>query len=117
MPGFLKIFKTPVVKVTSRGTPWVYYTEKQYEEAKLNPPWPANAKHKYYKGLGTSTPKEAKEYFKDLAIHMYDISYSDDDGDKLDMAFNKKRASDRRTGLPTLAMTLVRKTLRPSQSL
>jgi len=103
MPGFLKIFKTPVVKVTSRGTPWVYYTEKQYEEAKLNPPWPANAKHKYYKGLGTSTPKEAKEYFKDLAIHMYDISYTDDESDKLDMAFNKKRASDRRTWLTNIS--------------
>jgi len=102
-PGFLKIFKTPVVKVTSRGQPWVYYTEKQYEEAKANPPWPANAKHKYYKGLGTSTPKEAKEYFRDLNTHLYDISYTDDDSDKLDMAFNKKRASDRRTWLTDIS--------------
>lgn len=102
IPGYLKIFKTPVVKVTSRGTPWVYYTEKQYEDAKLNPPWPSNAKHKYYKGLGTSTPKEAKEYFKDLNTHLYNISYTDDDSDKLDMAFNKKRASDRRDWLTNI---------------
>lgn len=98
-PGFLKIFKTPVVKVTWRGGSVSFYTEKQYEEAKLAPTWPSSAKHKYYKGLGTSTPKEAKDYFRDLDTHLYDIDYSDVDGDKIDMAFNKKRASDRREWL------------------
>ena len=106
MPGFLKVFKTPVVKVSTRtgNNQWVYYTEKQYEEAKLNPPWPANAKHKYYKGLGTSTPKEAKEYFRDLGTHLYDLTYSDIDSDKLDMAFNKKRAADRREWLKNISI-------------
>lgn len=102
-PGFLKIFKTPVVKVSWRGGSQSFYTEKQYELAKAAKTWPANAKHKYYKGLGTSTPKEAKEYFRDLDTHLYDISYSDIDGDKIDMAFSKKRAADRRSWLTDIS--------------
>ena len=68
--GFLKIFKTPVVKVTAKNQVWPFYTQKNYEEALQNPPWPANAKHKYYKGLGTSTPTEAKNYFRNLSTHL-----------------------------------------------
>lgn len=32
-------------------------------------------KVKYYKGLGTSTDKEAMEYFKDIATHKMDFDY------------------------------------------
>ena len=100
--GFLKIFKTPVVKVTHKNQSWPFYTERQYEEALKTPPWPASAKHKYYKGLGTSTPTEAKNYFRNLSTHLYDIDYSDADNDYVDMAFNKKRAADRRNWLSNI---------------
>lgn len=100
--GFLKIFKTPVVKVTTKNQVWPFYTQKNYEEALQNPPWPANAKHKYYKGLGTSTPTEAKNYFRNLLTHLYDVSYTEEDSDNVDMAFNKKRAADRRNWLSNI---------------
>lgn len=34
-------------------------------------------KIKYYKGLGTSTDKEAQEYFSDLRKHRIDFEYVD----------------------------------------
>mgnify|MGYP001490134740 CR=1 FL=1 len=46
----------------------VFYTLQDYEK------WKESHKGwsiKYYKGLGTSTPKEAKEYFKDMKIVNY----------------------------------------------
>ena len=54
-------------------------------------------KIKYYKGLGTNTPKEAKEYFRDIDQHRLLFDYEGDEADELiDMAFNKKKADDRK---------------------
>uniref|UniRef100_M4B4Y5 DNA topoisomerase 2 n=1 Tax=Hyaloperonospora arabidopsidis (strain Emoy2) TaxID=559515 RepID=M4B4Y5_HYAAE len=55
---------------------------------------------KYYKGLGTSTSSEGREYFSDLDKHLVDFHWSGDgDGDALDMVFNKARAVDRKAWL------------------
>lgn len=52
---------------------------------------------KYYKGLGTSTPAEAKEYFKAFVDHHRPFHWNSDlDGELLDMVFDKERAADRR---------------------
>ena len=52
---------------------------------------------KYYKGLGTSTPAEAKEYFAAFVNNLRPFRWkSDSDGEMLDMVFDKKRAADRR---------------------
>lgn len=52
---------------------------------------------KYYKGLGTSTPAEAKEYFAAFVNNLRPFLWkSDADGECLDMVFDKKRAADRR---------------------
>ena len=52
---------------------------------------------KYYKGLGTSTPTEAKQYFSAFDNHFCPFrSNSDVDGELVDMVFDKKRAADRR---------------------
>lgn len=51
-------------------------------------------------GLGTSTSKEAKEYFTDMARHRIRFRYGGQDDDmSLDMAFSKKRIEDRKTWL------------------
>lgn len=44
-------------------------------------------------GLGTSTAKEAKEYFAALDTHQLEFEWKDDkrDDDLIDMAFSKKR--------------------------
>lgn len=48
-------------------------------------------------GLGTSTPKEGREYFRDLDKHKKDFIWEDDfDGNAIEMAFSKKKAEDRK---------------------
>lgn len=95
--GFVQIFKTPIVKVGQ----YSYFTMKEYQLACKNPPWPKNAKHKHYKGLGTSTPAEAKEYFRNMQQHVIDMEWTEDD-DPIDMAFRKNRANDRRQWLANI---------------
>jgi len=102
-PGYVQVFHTPIVKVKHGTREWPFYTIEQYEEAKKNPPWPACAKHKHYKGLGTSTHKEAKSYFKEMAEHVVNMEWDETDDDKIDMAFRKSRAADRRNWLSNIA--------------
>ena len=50
---------------------------------------------KYYKGLGTSGAKEAKEYFREFKT--MDFFLKETCFNSIDMAFNPKRADDRKT--------------------
>lgn len=75
--GFLKEFVTPILKV-SRGNQVVqsFFTIPEYEnwaEGKDLKPF----KIKYYKGLGTSTAKEAKDYFSEIDTHKIEFEYND----------------------------------------
>jgi DNA topoisomerase-2 len=68
---------------------------------------------KYYKGLGTSTGKEFKEYFENKKI--VDFTHSGDTCDnEIDMVLNKKRADDRKTWLATYSRDRYLDTLQPS---
>jgi DNA topoisomerase II len=52
-------------------------------------------------GLGTSTAKEAKEYFAKIDTHQIPFDWEDDERDAnlIEMAFDKKRQKDRKTWL------------------
>tara|TARA_B100000963_G_scaffold346874_1_gene352600 strand:- start:1295 stop:5023 length:3729 start_codon:yes stop_codon:yes gene_type:complete len=94
--GFVTSMVTPIVKAWKGKTEEVFYTLQDYHKYfhnKSKSGW----KIKYYKGLGTSSSKEAKEYFKKLNI----ISYARDVKltNKLDLAFNSTRSGDRKTWL------------------
>ena len=52
---------------------------------------------KYYKGLGTSTRDEAKEYFTNPSSVKF--IYDEQSDEAIDMAFNKQRADDRKQWL------------------
>ena len=57
-------------------------------------------KIKYYKGLGTSTAKEAKEYFADLQKNTKNFTYEcEEDGRLIEMVFSKKHVDDRKRWL------------------
>lgn len=94
IPNFLQVFITPIVKCSKNKQTHVFYTTPEYQVwcDKNNPrQW----KIKYYKGLGTSSAKEAKEYFSNLdknRLHFEIIQ----DGAQIDMCFNKKRVEDRK---------------------
>ncbi len=95
MDGFNKSMLTPIVKATKGKNVKSFYNLSDYEK------WKNDKKGwsiKYYKGLGTSTPKEAKEYFRDMKIVNYVFEEEKSD-EAIELAFNKKRADDRKKWL------------------
>lgn len=98
--GFLTSMLTPIIKATNnRGNEVIeFYNMSDYErwcetDIAKNGSW----KIKYYKGLGTSNDQEAKEYFKNMKKITY--KYDKDADEVIDLAFNKKRADDRKEWL------------------
>ena len=75
---FLEEFITPIVKV-SKGKndekTLSFYSIPEFSEWKQATPNWNTWTVKYYKGLGTSTSKEAKEYFTNMLRHRIKFSY------------------------------------------
>jgi DNA topoisomerase-2 len=94
IPGFICFMNTPILKATKNNNQLSFYNNGEYEEWKKT-----NDTHgwkiKYYKGLGTSTKNEFREYFENPKIVNFTYSGTQCD-DVIDMAFNKKRAEDRK---------------------
>jgi DNA topoisomerase-2 len=92
MVGFMN---TPIIKARKGKQEKLFYNDAEYETWKQSDPsgWAI----KYYKGLGTSTAKEFKEYFQHKKFVMF--SYDEAARDAIDMVFNKKRADDRKVWL------------------
>eukprot|EP00747_Dinoflagellata_sp_TGD_P131240 gnl/TRDRNA2_/TRDRNA2_174938_c5_seq12.p1 gnl/TRDRNA2_/TRDRNA2_174938_c5~~gnl/TRDRNA2_/TRDRNA2_174938_c5_seq12.p1 ORF type:complete len:1368 (-),score=440.69 gnl/TRDRNA2_/TRDRNA2_174938_c5_seq12:62-4108(-) len=97
MEGFMKEFITPIVKVTKGEAKHTFFTLPEYNAWKQDNNDGAGWKCKYYKGLGTSTSQEGREYFADLENHEIEFRYTGpEEDDLIDMAFNSKRADDRK---------------------
>ena len=91
--GFITSLLTPIVKVIKGKTQHSFYTLQDFDKWILQNNrlgWTIN----YYKGLGTSTPKEGKEYFRDYKQVIY--QWDDKSEESMDMAFNKNRTDDRK---------------------
>ena len=98
IPGFITALLTPIVKAT-KGSGKKAKTHQFYNGVEFQTWLDANNggrgyKIKYYKGLGTSTPQEAKEYFKEFKQTIY--QYDDRTEGTIDKAFNGDRADDRK---------------------
>jgi DNA topoisomerase-2 len=96
IPGFIGFMNTPILKAKKGSVEMNFYNEGEYEEWKDENDtkgW----KIKYYKGLGTSTGKEFREYFENKKIVGFTNTEKSDD--TIDMVFNKKRADDRKDWL------------------
>ena len=99
--GFMRQFITPILKASKGKEVKSFYTIPEYEK------WVKSMKNnikgwkiKYYKGLGTSSNKEAQEYFANIQRHRIDFEYRDEkDDESIDMAFNKKKAEERKNWL------------------
>ena len=103
MDGFLTSMMTPIIKVFNKSSneSHVFYNEsdyKKWKEAKEKAGPMKGWSLKYYKGLGTSTEQEAKEYFSNPKMITYTYSGAPSD-EGLNLAFNKKRADDRKDWL------------------
>merc|ERR1719393_400008 len=73
--GFVKEFVTPIVKCSKAGEVQTFFTQTEYEAWKEKHDNARGWHIKYYKGLGTSTAAEAKEYFKDMEQHRLDFEW------------------------------------------
>jgi len=97
---FLEEFITPIVKVTKGKNSTSFYSLPEFEEWKRETEGWNKWKIKYYKGLGTSTSIEAKEYFSDMQRHRILFGYGGQQDDhSITMAFSKKAIEQRKDWL------------------
>ena len=95
--NFVVSMVTPIIKATKGSQTKSFYTDSAFRT------WYGDGKQgwkiKYYKGLGTSTSAEAREYFKkiqDLTVK-FDVDTMTDDS--IILAFDKKKADARKSWL------------------
>lgn len=96
--NFMTSMLTPIVKVSKNKQVLSFYNLTAYDNWKKDVDNHKSWDIKYYKGLGTSTNKEAKEYFKTMKTLQYTCN-TNDSAECIDLAFNKKRADDRKEWL------------------
>ena len=97
IPGFIGFMNTPILKAKKGSNELNFYNEGEFEDWKEHNDikgWNI----KYYKGLGTSTGKEFREYFENKKVVDFEFSGKDSDN-AIDMVFNKKRSDDRKEWL------------------
>ena len=122
IPGFIGFMNTPILKARKGAQERVFYNEGEFEAWKSgNASGVSGATAsgvsgatasggaavdvstwhvKYYKGLGTSTGREFREYFEHKKI--VDFAHTGEPSDDaIDLVFNKKRADDRKQWLST----------------
>ncbi|KAN0032195.1 hypothetical protein ACTFIV_006072 [Dictyostelium citrinum] len=90
--GFVEEFVTPIIKATKSSTQKKsFFTIKDYEKwrGSITSDQLKQYTIKYYKGLGTSTSAEAKEYFSNLDKHVIKFIWNDEADDLIKMAFAK----------------------------
>jgi DNA topoisomerase-2 len=96
--GFLCSLATPLLKATRRNETLSFYSAGEFDRWKAGLTTGLGGWNlKYYKGLGTSTKQEAREWFERLAEIHYDWDAKTDES--MSLAFNKKRADDRKEWL------------------
>ena len=99
--GFLRILVTPLVKATRSDKVLNFSNLRAYKVWKDKTLDSHLWKIKYYKGLGTSTSKEAGEYFQSINSNTIDILDTQKQGTNPDiqLAFAKEKVNDRKVWL------------------
>ena len=90
---FIYSLATPIVKVSKGKSIRTFYNITDYEnwkEENSNKGWNI----KYYKGLGTSDSKEAKEYFTDIEEKLIKYTWESTNEANLDEINNSSESSD-----------------------
>ena len=92
---------TPILKAKKGSQELLFYNDGEYNSWKENNDI-SGWKIKYYKGLGTSTGNEFKEYFQNKKIVTFSHIGNTSD-DSIDKVFNKTRADELATEAVFLA--------------
>jgi DNA topoisomerase II len=112
IPEFIGYMNTPILKAEKGKICQEFYNEGEFDAWKKDndiKTW----RIKYYKGLGTSTAKEFKEYFAKKKIVIFESTGSNS-RQMIDMVFNKKRSNDRKTWLASYNRELYLDTSKPT---
>lgn len=97
LDGFIGFMNTPILKAKKNNQTLLFYNEGEYskwKEENETKGWNI----KYYKGLGTSTGTEFKEYFKNKKVVGFNYG-GEGCENNIDKVFNKKRSDDRKEWL------------------
>ena len=115
--NFLQQLVTPIVKVSRGKEKLSFYTMQEYQDwcKKTNEVGKKAYSVKYYKGLGTSTSAEGKEYFRNLKNQKIDFVWEVENSDQssysslfknptdpdraIDLAFSKQNSDMRKSWL------------------
>ncbi|PAV84356.1 hypothetical protein WR25_20811 [Diploscapter pachys] len=99
--GFVTSLHTPLIKAKLGSTVLNFYSTKEFEVWQKKEEENADAYTvKYYKGLGTSTSAEAREYFRNLEerIIVY-TGTSEADTEAMKVAFEREQTEERKKWL------------------
>ena len=95
--GFVVSMVTPIIKASKGSQSKSFYTDSAFRT------WYGDGKQgwkvKYYKGLGTSTSAEAREYFKKIQELTVKFDTDKMTDESIVLAFDKKRADARKAWL------------------
>ena len=99
IPGFISFMNTPILRAKKGGKTQLFYNDGEYNTWKegFGDQGTSGWNIKYFKGLGTSTSAEFKEYFANKKI--VDFVHTNSSDDMIDRIFNKKRTDDRKRWL------------------
>ncbi len=115
LPGFICFMNTPILKARNGNHVLPFYNIGEYEQWKEqggdhHGHWTV----KYYKGLGTSTREEFRDYFRNKKI--VEFFATEQSEDAIDLVFNKERANDRKRWLENYDRTRYLNTSAPRVS-
>ena len=96
--GFIVSMKTPLIKTVKGKNEHEFYTVSDYNVWKNKQADISKWNVKYYKGLGTSKPEEAKAIFRSMDKNTVKYISSDKNitNNAMLLAFEKKKANDRK---------------------
>jgi len=97
--GFVVSMVTPIIKATKGTRVESFYTDSAYRDWAIRTPGVGSWRIKFYKGLGTSTSKEAQEYFKALSSLTVGFVSDEKAKESIVLAFDKSQADQRKTWL------------------
>jgi DNA topoisomerase-2 len=98
---FITSLLTPVIKAMYKDQVHSFYNVQEYNKWKFAMSLDEFKKWtvKYYKGLGTNTSKEAREYFSKIDTNIVTYKWSDKSASSLILAFDKAYADKRKEWL------------------
>lgn len=101
IPGFFSEFISPMIQIKTKDKMIPFYNEVEYKKY-LQTTTLKNFSVKFIKGLATNEDSDIKNYFKNYKDNCIQIIFDEEYVYSLDLAFNGKRADDRKEWLQTI---------------